>query len=333
MRRPRLFVRMNPLQLYPGRPRRVRRPTTLDELHRHARAAVAKLTDSTSVASPTLSVEDIPKSAAGHAVTGQFRLASADAAVPRCFRARLFRLRFAFGKRYRSCQITIVPSLARALSALFTKEGSVRVGEPLMHALATLIHEEFHAVHYVGWPGLVQDRVLETPGVRQLTEGIIELGIEELFPSILPELGLGGLKKAVPFLQTRRAYVAQHEAARALIDHIAALERAPATSVLTRALKYGSGVIALRTLAHDIARARDVDDRIADWKWNLARFQAELPPGAERQIVQEIVAPFEDLAGWFRNTADVFGDTASEQGRRASSTAIQRLDDFMKTAA
>jgi hypothetical protein len=310
---------------------------TLDELHRHARAAVVKLTDSTIVASPTLSVADIPISANGHAVTGQFRLASGDAgvpsAVPRGFRGRLLRLRFAFGKRYRSCQITVAPSLARALSALFTKEGSVRVGEPLMHALATLIHEEFHAVHYVGWPGLVQDRVLETPGVRQLTEGIIELGVEELFPSILPELGLGGLKKVVPFLQTRRAYVAQHEAARALIDHIAALERAPAIGVLTRTLKYGSGMIALRTLAHDIARAADVDNRIPEWRWNLARFQAELPPGAERQIVQEIVAPFEDLAGWFRNNADVFGDTASEQGRRASSTAIQQLDDFMKTAA
>ena len=310
---------------------------SLDELHRHARAAVTKLTDSTSVASPTLSVADIPANAAGHAVTGQFRLASADAGLPgkahQGFRGRLFRLRFAFGHGYRSCQITIGPSLARALSALFTKEGSVRVGEPLMHALVTLIHEEFHAVHYVGWPGLVRDRVLETPGVRQITEGIIELGIEQLFPSILPELGLGGLKKAVPFLQTRRAYVAQHEAARALIDHIAALERAPATSVLTRALKYGSGVIALRTLAHDIARARDVDNRIADWRWNLARFQAELPAGAERQIVQEIVAPFEDLAGWFRSTPDVFGDTASEQGRRASSTAIQRLDGFMKPAA
>jgi hypothetical protein len=209
----------------------------------------------------------------------------------------------------------------------------VPVGEPLMHALATLIHEEFHAVHYAGWPGLVQDRMLETPGVRQLTEGIIELGIEELLPSILPELGLGGLKRAVPFLQTRRACVAQHEAARALIDHIAALERAPARGVLTRALKYGSGMIALRTLAHDFARAADVDNRIPEWRWSLARFQPELPPGAERQIVRAIVAPFEDLAGWFRSTADVFGDAASEQGRRASSTAIQRLDDFMQTAA
>ena len=310
---------------------------TLDELHRHARAAVAKLTGSRSVASPTLSVADIPISAAGHAVTGQFRLASGDAAVPgtvpRGFRGRLFQLRFAFGKRYRSCQITIAPSLARALSALFTKEGSVRVGEPLMHALATLIHEEFHAVHYVGWPGLVQDRVLETPGVRQLTEGIIELGVEQLLPSILPELGLGGLKKVVRFLQTRRAYVAQHEAARALIDHIAALERAPATSVLTRVLKYGSGMIALRTLAHDVARARDIANRIPDWRWKLARFQPELPLGPERQIVREIVAPFEDLAGWFGNTDDVFGDTASEKGRRASSTAIHQLDDFIRTAA
>ena len=310
---------------------------TLDELHRRARAAVAKLTGSTSVASPTLSVADIPITAAGHAVTGQFRLASGDAAVPstipRGFRGRLFRIRFAFGKRYRSCQITIAPSLARALSALFTKEGSVRVGEPLMHALATLIHEELHAVHYVGWPGLVQDRVLETPGVRQLTEGIIELGVEQFFPSILPELGLGGLKKVVRLLQTRRAYVAQHEAARALIDHIAALERAPAASVLTRALKYGSGMIALRTLAHDVARARDIANRIPEWRWKLARFQSELPAGAERQIVREIVAPFEDLAGWFGNTADVFGETAREQGRQATDAAIKRLDDFMKTAA
>jgi hypothetical protein len=202
-----------------------------------------------------------------------------------------------------------------------------------MHALATLIHEEFHAVHYVGWPGLVQDRVLETPGVRQITEGIIELGVEQLLPSILPELGLGGLKKVVRFLQTRRAYVAQQEAARTLIDHIAALERAPATSVLTCALKYGSGMIALRTLAHDVARARGIANRIPEWRWKLARFQPELPLGPERQIVREIVAPFEDLAGWFGDTGDVFGDTASELGRRASSTAIHRLDNFMKTAA
>lgn len=327
---------MNPIRLSPGRPRRVRRPTTLDELHRHARAAVAKLTDSTSVASPSLSVADIPMGAAGHAVSGQFRLASDPAVASsglRGFRGRLFRLRFAFGHGYRSCQITIGPSLARALSALFTKEGSVHVGEPLMHALATLIHEEFHAVHYAGWPGLVQDRTLETPGVRQITEGIIELGVEQLFPSILPELGLGGLKKAAPFLQTRRAYVAQNEAARALLNHIATLERKPVTGVLTRALRYGSGMIALRTLAHDIARAGDLDNRIPDWRWNLARFQAELPPSAERQVVRELVAPFEDLAGWFRNTADAFGDSAREQGRRASSTAIQRLDEFMKTAA
>ena len=310
---------------------------TLDELHRHARAAVAKQTGSTSVASSTLSVADIPKTADGHAVTGQFRLASRDATVPRTvprgFRGRLFRIRFAFGKRYRSCQITIAPSLARALSALFTKEGSGRVGEPLMHALATLIHEEFHAVHYAGWPGLVQDRVLETPGVRQLTEGIIELGVEQLLPSILPELGMGGLQKVARFLQTRRVYVAQHEAAQALIDHIAALERAPATSVLTRALKYGSGMIALRMLAHDVTCARDIANRIPEWRWKFVRFQPELPLSPERQIVREILVPFDDLAGWFGNSGDVFGDTASEQGRRASSTAIHRLDGFLKTAA
>lgn len=328
---------MNPVRRHPGKPRRVRRPTTLDELHRHARAAVAKLTGGTSVASPSLSVADIQRNAAGHAVTGHFQLASADAAtlstMPRGLRGRLFLLRFALGKHYRRCQITIASSSAEALAALFVKEGSVRVSRPLMHALATLIHEEFHATHYAGWPGLVQDRVLETPGLRQLTEGLIEVGVEELFPSILPELGLGGLKKALPFLQTRRAYVAQQEATRALLDHIAALERKPAREVLRRALKYGSGTIALRTLAHDIARAAGNGNRIPDWRWNLVRFQVELPPSAEKQIVREIVAPFEDLAGWFHNAVDAFGATAHERGRQTGSAAIQRLDDFMKTAA
>jgi hypothetical protein len=298
---------MTPDRLHRGKPRRVHRPTTLDELHRHARAAVARLTGGTSVASPNLSVADIPRNAAGHVVTGHFQLASADAAIlgamPRGWGGRLFVLRFALGKRHRRCQITIASSLAEALSALFLKEGSIRVSRPLMHALATLIHEELHAVHYAGWPGLVQDRILETPGVRQLTEGIIEFGVEELLPSILEEMGLAGLKKAAPFLQTRRAYVAQLEAARALLDHIATLERIPTRDVLTRALEYGSGAIALRTLAHDIARAAGNGSRMPDLRWNLVRFQVDLPPSAERQIVRELVAPFEDLAEWFRDSA------------------------------
>jgi len=249
------------------------------------------------------------------------------------FRRRLDRLRLALGKRHRLCQITIASSGAQALSALFAKEGPVRVGEPLMHALATLIHEELHAVHYAGWPGLVQDRALETPGVRQIAEGITELGVEELFPAILPQLGLGGLRKAAPLLQTRRAYVAQREAARGLVNHIAGLGRKSPRDVLTRALQYGSGTIALRTLAHDIARARDLDNRIPEWRWSLARFQRELAPSAEAQIVRAIVSPFDELAGWFRNAPDGFAETASERGKEASTAVIRGLDDFMRAAA
>ncbi len=327
---------MNPVQLIPNRPQRVRRPTSLDELHRRARRAVTKLTDSTSVASPALVVADIPVNAAGHAVSGQFRLLSAGAAAgPDLlgFRRRLDRLRLALGKRDRLCQITIASSGAQALSALFAKEGPVCVGEPLMHALATLIHEELHAVHYAGWPGLVQDRALETPGVRQIAEGITELGVEELFPAILPQLGLGGLSKAAPLLQTRRAYVAQRDAARGLVNHIAGLGRKSPRDVLTRALQYGSGTIALRTLAHDIARARDLDNRIPEWRWSLARFQRELAPSAEAQIVRAIVSPFDELAGWFRNAPDGFAETARERGKEASTAVIRGLDDFMRAAA
>ena len=328
---------MNPVRFWTNRPRRVRRPTSLDELHLRARTAVAKLTDSTSLASPSLVVADIPVGAAGHAVAGHFRLVSADTPALghrlRGFRRRLFILRLALGKRYRLCQITIAPPRAQALSALFAKGGTVRVGKPQMYALATLIHEELHAVHDAGWPGLVQDRLLETPGVRQIAEGVIELGVEGLFLAILPKLGLAGLKKAAPLLQTRKAYVAQREAAAGLLSHIAVLAREPAGNVLTRALKYGSGMIALRTLAHDIARARDLDNRIPEWKWVLARFQPELPPSAESRIIREIVSPFDDLAGWFLNTHDVFGQAASNRGRQASSAAIRGLDDCMRRVA
>src|SRR5438132_508777 len=77
---------MNPLQLIPNRPQRARRPTSLDELHRRARRAVTKLTDSSSVASPALVVADIPVNSAGHAVSGQFRLLSAGLLpVPTCW--------------------------------------------------------------------------------------------------------------------------------------------------------------------------------------------------------------------------------------------------------
>jgi len=201
-----------------------------------------------------------------------------------------------------------------------------------MHALATLIHEELHAVHYAGWPGLVQDRALETPGVRQIAEGITELGVEELLPAILPQLGLGGLR-AAPFLQTRPAYVAQREAARGLVDHIAGLGRKSPRDVLMRALQYGSGTLALRTLAHDIARARDLDNRIPEWRWSLARFQRELAPSAEAQIVRAIVSPFDELAGWFRNAPDGLAETARERGEEASTAVIRGLDDLMRAAA
>lgn len=332
-----LPVRMKLFREHPSQPKRVRRPLTLDELHLHARTVVVKLTGSRSFASPTLSVAEIPLSVYGHAVGGQFRLASPDAgapgARPRGVHGLLYRLHLALGTRYRSCEITIAPSLAEALSPLFAKEGSLRVGLSLVDALATLIHEEFHAVHSIGWPGLVQDRILETPGVRQLTEGIVELGVEKLFGSILPELGLGGLMKAAPLLQKRRAYVAQLEAARALVDHVAEVERVPANSVLTRALQFGSGTIALRTLVHDLACSRDLDDRIPEWKWKVARFQAELPPGAERRITLGIIAPFEELGAWFSSTPEVFGDTAREHGRLTGIRTIERLDDLMVAAA
>src|SRR5438094_4128435 len=175
---------MNPVRFWTSRPRRVRRPTGFEERDRGAGTAVAKLTDSTSLASPALVVADIPVGAAGHAVAGHFRLVSADTPALgdrlRGFRRRLFILRLALGKRYRLCQITIAAPRAQALSALFAKEGTVRVGKPQMYALATLIHEELHAVHDAGWPGLVQARVLETPGVRQIAEGESELGVEGL---------------------------------------------------------------------------------------------------------------------------------------------------------
>ena len=64
-----------------------------------------------------------------------------------------------------------------------------------------------------------------------------------------------------------------------------------------------------------------------------ARGASVFGPPEAASIVRTALAPFEDLAGWFGNTDDVFGDTASEKGRRASSTAIHQLDDFIRTAA
>ncbi len=329
---------MNRVRFWPGKPRRVHRPLSLDELHRHARTAVAKLTDSTSLASPVLAVVDIPVNADGRAVSGHFRVVSPDAAMGgrdlHRWRRRVFWLGLALGrKRYRSCQITIGSPAAKALSVLFAKEGPVRVGDPLIQALGTLIHEEFHAVHYVGFQGLVQDMVLATPGIQQAAEGIVELGVEDLFLSILSQIGLGGLKVAAPFLQTRRVYVAQKEAVRGLLNHMAVLLRKPPGEVLKRALGYGSGMIAVRTLAHDIARAHALPDRVPEWQWVLARFQTELPPGAESRISREVVAPLEELAEWYRSSGDVFGDAASNQGLQASNAAIRGLDDCLRRAA
>ncbi len=179
----------------------------------------------------------------------------------------------------------------------------------------------------------MQDKLLDTPGVSQVREGLIELGVEEFLPSILLQLGLGGIKKALPFLKTRRAYVAQKEAARGLVDQIAGLTGKSPGFVLRRALEHGSGTIALRTLAHDIATSCGLDSRMPERQWFLGRFQRELPASAERTIIEQVLSPFEDLARWFRNTGDVFGDAAIDQGRMASDAAIRALDACINRAA
>jgi hypothetical protein len=89
----------------------------------------------------------------------------------------------------------------------------------------------------------------------------------------------------------------------------------------------------MRTLAHDVARARNLDNRIPEWRWSVARFQRELAPSAEAQIVRAIVSPFDELAGWFRNAPDVFAEAARERGREAGAAVIRGLDDFMSAAA
>src|SRR5256885_12390961 len=122
---------MNPVTFWTTRPRRVRRPTSLDELHLRARTAVAKLTDSTSLASPSLVVADIPVGAARHAVAGHFRLVSADTPalghrLPG-FRRRLFLLRLALGKRYRLWPITNAPPPAPAPSGPFVQQRTAAI--------------------------------------------------------------------------------------------------------------------------------------------------------------------------------------------------------------
>lgn len=214
-------------------------------------------------------------------------------------RKRLFWARFALGSGYRSCQITIGHGEADALAALFVRQGPLRVTSATMAALATLIHEEFHAVHYAGWPGIALEQLVDAPGLRQFSEGVIEAGVHGLLAPMLPRLGLGGLQKALPLLRSRVAYPAQHLAVRALLDHTATLLGVPLDELLRRAIRWGGRMVALRNLAHDIASAQRLEGRIPDWQWPVVRIQRDFPGCIEGTLMRDVLLPFEALGQWF----------------------------------
>lgn len=145
---------------------------------------------------------DLPPCAYGHLLSGTFRPLTGDAAADGVqasgYKSLLFWFRVVLGRRYRSSQITIRTAEAKALSVLF-KPGPVTVDIFVMRALGTLIHEEFHAINGAGWQGVIFEMLVRTPALTQFKEGIIDAGVEEFLPELLPELGMAGLKKSLRF--------------------------------------------------------------------------------------------------------------------------------------
>ena len=66
--------------------------------------------------------------------------------------------------------------------------------------------------------------------------------------------------------------------------------------MLTSLVANGGNMIALRVLAHGIAEHTARADRCSDAQWLRWRFQNTRPAGAESAIMQELLAPFLDLA-------------------------------------
>jgi hypothetical protein len=163
-----------------------------------------------------------------------------------------------------------------------------------MRALASLAHEEFHAISQE-WSWIVQDRLLGTSAVSQFGEGLVELAVQEFLPSILSLIRLAPLRKSLHFLDGRKTYEPQREAARAMVDRVAAILGKPTAELIKSLLANGGGVIALRMLGHDIARHTARTDRYSDAQWFVWRFRNTLPAGAERTIVQELLGPFAEL--------------------------------------
>ena len=274
------------------------RPQSLDELHQRAQAAVASVIGARSFAAARVLVADLPARRNGHDVTGQFQPFSPGLggvlAQARGFRRALIWFWIAIGRRFRSGQITLLSSYEDALSPLWRAEHRLAVNRRLMNALATLIHEEFHAINQ-DWSWLVADRIWVNPAVARFGEGIVELGVEEFLPAIFDEMRLGGLRTALILLQSRRAYVAEKEAARALVTATADLLGTSRRDLLKQILANGGQLIALRTLAHEVVAHTGRKDRLSEPHWYVARFQRTLPACAEASLVDELLRPFVDL--------------------------------------
>jgi hypothetical protein len=66
--------------------------------------------------------------------------------------------------------------------------------------------------------------------------------------------------------------------------------------VLKRLLANGGQLIALRTLAHEVAVHTGRKNRLSEPHWYVARFRSRLPVCAEASLVDEMLRPFADLA-------------------------------------
>jgi hypothetical protein len=232
-------------------------------------------------------------------VTGTFHAFQSDmiAALRQAgpFRQRLLVLRANVFRRYQFGQISLVSPYADALSLIWKGQPPYQVSQTFMRALASLAHEEFHAISQE-WIWIVLDRQIGTPSLDQLREGLAELAVQEYLPSILSLMKMAPLRKSLHFLDSRKNYVQQREAPRALVGQAAATLAKPNQDILKSLVGNGAGVIALRLLAHEIARHTARADRYPDAQWLRRRFQNPLPSCGEQMIVEELLAPFAELA-------------------------------------
>ena len=195
-------------------------PQSLDELHQRMQTEVIELTGGRSFAAPTVAVFEVARQPDGRIVTGGFHAFQSDqiTALRRAglLRRRLLLLRAAFFERYHAGHISLVAPYADALALIWKGQPPYQISQTFMKALASLAHEEFHAISQEWW-WLVHDRLLSTPAVNQFGEGLAELAVQELLPEILTLMKLAPLRKSLHFLDSRTYYLRQREAARCTV--------------------------------------------------------------------------------------------------------------------